>query len=134
MPIYEWSDEYTVDVPSIDEQHKRIFDLVAAMHAARVRGNTDDVAIMIILDMQEYIHYHFDHEEEYMRNIDYPDVDDHIQLHREMSARVRCMQDELQDGLVRVEDVARVLADWLRDHILGADQEFAMYAREKDAA
>lgn len=133
MQNLHWCDDYRVGHPVIDEQHRRIIDLCEAMGRARFDSSADDMAMLVVIELGEYIHYHFAEEERLMARAFYPGLEAHAAVHREFTEKVERMMGELQDGLVRFEDVYHVLVEWVQAHILNSDQDYVPFLRRAQA-
>lgn len=78
MPIPTWSEEYSVNVKEIDEQHKKLLEHVSQLHAAvEARIDKDELRLMLV-DLVKYVRVHFTTEEKYMKKNGF----DHIKKHQ----------------------------------------------------
>ena len=67
MPILVWSDEYSINVVEIDEQHKELLDRVNRLHAG-VEAQIDKQNLhQLVEDLYEYASFHFAFEEKLMK-------------------------------------------------------------------
>jgi hemerythrin len=130
MPFMDWDRKYVLGIDEVDRQHKHLFEIVNHMHDA-VTSGADQSAVTTILD--ELIHYtveHFETEENMFREHEYPGYEKHRLEHNELAARVLDLQRRLREGSATVSfDVLEFLSDWLADHTLGSDQEFAAFLK-----
>ena len=133
MTTYDWSDEYAVGIDSIDDQHRRIFGLAAAMEKALLTADAAEMAGVVIQQLRDYIDDHLAHEEQMMAEVGFPGLEAHVDTHRRMSAKVAELLEEQGDGLVRVTEVHRFIATWLRRHILETDMQYVEFVRQKRA-
>jgi len=60
---FQWKDAYSVKVAALDNQHKKLFDLVNELHRAMRQGHGKDIAGDILLRLIEYTVHHFAGEE-----------------------------------------------------------------------
>lgn len=78
---------------------------------------------------------HFQHEEEYMRTLGYPDYRQHADEHAALGANLQSFIDEyLAEDTNTERNLARVKAyfrTWLLDHILENDRSFANFLAQK---
>ena len=65
METLEWSSRLATGIPEIDNQHKRIVDMVNQMREAMETGDTEAVG-RVIPDMVDYTISHFAFEEALM--------------------------------------------------------------------
>ncbi len=66
MPLFEWSDDYSVGVAGMDRHHQKIFDMLNRLHAAMLQGKAVDMIGNIIRELLDYTKYHFGEEEKLM--------------------------------------------------------------------
>ena len=69
----EWSDELSVGVEEIDEQHKVLVGLVNEMHEAIHQRHGSEVVQEILAKLADYTRIHFAVEESLMRILNYQD-------------------------------------------------------------
>jgi hemerythrin-like metal-binding protein len=84
-----WQDWLDIKIPSIDKEHRNLFDLMGQL-SEEINLNKGDKAIGHILKtMREYSQYHFDHEEKLFNIHKYPDQQSHILAHQSYTAKVK---------------------------------------------
>ncbi len=95
-------------------------------------SNIDQATIKSLRMMQKYALMHFASEEEYLGKINYPDIEEHIEKHRELSGKIKQYRDDISEGrLILNTELMRVLQGWLQDHILVEDMKYCQYASNK---
>ncbi|EIJ41587.1 hemerythrin-like metal-binding domain-containing protein [Beggiatoa alba B18LD] len=127
-PLVEWTDELSVGVQEIDEQHKILVGLVNRMYESIVK-RTDQAEIKRVLDeLAQYTVIHFAVEESLMRIFDYPDYEIHKKHHEELTKQVVDLQKRVTkgEGTVSIE-VLHFLRHWLTHHILQDDKRYGPF-------
>ena len=79
-----WDDSYSVNNADIDAQHKKWIEIHNKLDHILLNGSNNEVSNAVvdtIQAMQEYVNYHFRQEEQYMKEINYPDLVAHRRLH-----------------------------------------------------
>jgi hemerythrin len=133
--MFEWKPEYSVQIPAIDAQHKKLFSLAAELHTAMSQGKGKSVLEPALARLVDYTKGHFSDEEQLMRRFNYSGVDDHKVLHDKLTARVLDFQSRFRQGEACLTvDLMVFLQDWLAHHINGSDQHYAADIRVKGAA
>jgi len=75
--------------------------------------------------VEEYVMGHFLREEKAMRAVNYPQYTRHKHQHARFRARVQAIARVCQDGdKTAGGDLARVVVNWLRNHILTEDKKY----------
>lgn len=122
MPIAIWSEEYEVDYPLVDQQHRTLFEMINESHRAGVEHPGTGEAERLLERLAAYTQEHFRMEEALMATVNYPGLDPHKQAHDRLVAEVQSLLAESLAG--RTPGPGRIslfLADWLRHHILQED-------------
>jgi hemerythrin-like metal-binding protein len=121
----QWVEEYSVGNSDIDEQHKELFSMINDFF----KQDSKAKAIMLFQNLSAYIDLHFATEEDLLRQINYPDTEEHIKKHDELRAKFHLLQDKLDDYHTDVHHkIAMFLYNWLAQHILKSDMEYRSYA------
>lgn len=115
-----WSDEYSVGVPLLDEQHKRLIMLLNDVSATTAPERFFEA----IMKMYHYADEHFRAEEVLMRRYGYEKVGEHVRAHREFMLNVADLagRDYVQLSVQR--EIRAFLRHWLIHHTLTMDQDY----------
>lgn len=126
MALCVWDDSFSVKIPSIDEQHKNLLQIINDLHDAMLIGKSGTVIKEILHEIFEYTQYHFSYEEELLKKIQYPNFEAHRQLHKAFVNDVTDFYNKYVHGdiLLSVE-VLEFLMNWLTNHIKGSDTEYS---------
>lgn len=121
----QWLPEYSVGNKEIDEQHKMLF----AMTNEFFHQESKQAAIALFHNLSSYIDLHFESEENLLRQINYPDIEEHIKKHDELRDKFELIQQRLENYDVDLQHkIAMFLYNWLAKHILKTDMKFKSYA------
>ena len=134
MDTIRWSNELSVGDETLDNEHISLFSFYNAL-ALELSESGDIEArcipATIFSDIFEYINNHFEHEEYYMRRINYPFIDNHIQQHEAIVKYIvdfhKGVSDELNLG--EAQRLAEFIGKWLVEHIKHSDGQYAEHAR-----
>jgi hemerythrin-like metal-binding protein len=130
--LFAWKDEYSVQNPEMNLQHRRLMNLLNKLHEAMTNGQTNGALRGILGELVEYAHVHFVAEEELMLKIGYPRLAGHRLQHQELSREVRHFLQELDAGRVTIGiQLLQFLKQWLIDHILGSDRLYGAFLLRK---
>lgn len=121
-----WSDAFSVDIQEIDEQHKRLVDLINRLYEALADNHRQDVIGEIFDELVHYTRVHFSVEECLMRLFDYEGYEEHKRIHDAIVRRVLDLQARYRAGEPKVGlELLFLLKDWLTDHIQRVDKLYA---------
>jgi len=125
MALLEWSEELSVNVREIDEQHRELLRMLNTLHQASLRQEADHVLRGLLGELMDYASYHFSTEERYMFLYNYSGFLHHVAEHEEFVHQVGQFQGDFDSGADGVPlEVMRFLSSWLLDHILKTDKSF----------
>jgi len=122
--MISWSDEYSVGIQEIDEQHKCIVNYINEMYRAIASGSHDAV-VDVVQKTVEYTKIHFAVEEALMRIFGYEDYSEHKAIHDQIIQQVLMYQGRVLIGEEVGMEMIAFLKDWLFDHINGSDKKYA---------
>lgn len=132
MAFMDWSDSLSVQVKEIDEQHKRLVQMVNRLHEAMMKKQGRLVVGGIISELADYTVYHFATEEKYMRLYKYPGTDEHLIEHKQFVQKVSAFKQDYDSGKLGVTiEVLNFLNKWLVTHISGTDKKFGPFFNGK---
>ncbi|MES9992509.1 MAG: bacteriohemerythrin [Candidatus Thiodiazotropha sp.] len=124
----EWSDALSVGIEEIDEQHKMLVSLVNKMHEAIHQRHGSDVVKGILGDLADYTRIHFAVEESLMRILNYPDYENHKEIHEELLQSVSDLQEKVATGKTAIGfELMHFLKTWLTKHIMEEDMEYSSF-------
>jgi len=122
------TEEMSVGIPAIDEEHRSILTMVHRLRAAK-SDPSGHVAHEVLLDLREYTIKHFKHEEALLLSADYPGADAHIAEHRALTKRVDQLMAE--SSHMHRDNLAHLLDTWIRHHILEVDRQYMDFMNTK---
>ena len=125
IPYVRWNDYYSVGDPSIDAQHKQILDIINELYEAMQKGKDRAVLKPISDRLLQYTLAHFTHEEQALKEHEYPDLAQHVALHDKIRQRTRDLRENAH--LVTGHDMLRFLKEWWVGHIQSVDKKYVPY-------
>lgn len=126
MPMFEWDSKYEIGVPSMDEQHKRWIEIINDFYDHLTSREIVENTKHLIEEVIDYTTYHFASEEELMKSIGYPHINEQKAMHRNIVDKILEFKKKINNGKLVVSSVVTIeLKQWLRDHILIEDKKYA---------
>jgi len=128
-----WREKMSIDGDGvIDQDHKHLIDIINRFERMASDGLDRNEATEILYALKFYTETHFGREEQLQNMINYPDVRDHHEEHREL---IKALDDvivhlkESQDEVLAQvhHETAELLHDWLVGHILHSDLKMRPY-------
>jgi hemerythrin len=129
--LFEWSDDYSVGVSDIDEQHLELVGLLNQLNNA-IRERRGSAAVRKTLDeLVDYTRTHFAVEERMMTEAGYPEHAEHKVHHEALIDQIRALQQKLDSGEAAVTfELLHFLRVWLIRHIAESDKRFGAWYLE----
>lgn len=128
MEAIAWVSDFEVGVQSIDEQHKRLVEMLNTLGQAIGEDHGKDAIMGIVEEMKHYAVYHFKTEEDAMEAKDYPKRSQHKQEHDTFIEQVLDAADALESGgKITPGEVWTFLHKWLIEHILESDKAMGLH-------
>lgn len=125
--MYEFKEEYKTGIDFIDEQHKVLFEIADKTYNLLKNDLTldkYDKIVTLIEELQDYTVFHFNAEEEYMKNINYKRMFTQKVEHDAFVKRIKDVDfkkiDHDQDEYII--SILQLLNDWLTGHIFENDK------------
>lgn len=133
MPLFQWANEFSVGVDSMDRHHQRLFDLINKLHDAMKEGKGSTVVSSIITELFDYTKYHFGEEEKLMERINYIGIAEQKAAHKHFVSTIEEYKAKADKGLAAFigGGISLMLVDWLKNHIGMMDKKYTEAMRAK---
>lgn len=128
MNQFAWSQEFSVGVDEIDEQHKMLFELLDRLFLAAVKREDQQLTVEVLASLIDYTKTHFALEERLLEESGYPALPGHRLDHQHFIEQVNAMAHKfhVEDRSVTL-DLINFLRNWLQNHIRRSDMAYAAH-------
>ena len=128
----QWTEEHSVFLPELDEEHQAMFRQLEELRHAFV----EDEAVADLEPKRERlvaeVNGHFRHEERLMREAHYPQMEWHKRQHATARAQMASLAESIRTGeRPAIFEALEALARWARDHTSVADRMAGAYLRNR---
>jgi len=127
----QWRPDFNLGIEKIDNQHKKIVELINALNAAFMEDQANERLGGIFSELIDYADYHFKDEEALFSVHNFPFTKEHKRMHEGFIRKVNDLKNKFEDGQPVTFRLISFMKQWLTDHILDADREFAALVRSK---
>ena len=132
MAFFDWKDSYQTGIAKIDNQHRKLVEYLNTLYDAMKAGKGKDALADVFKGLLDYTKTHFAAEEGLMKLYRYPDYEAHKEVHDKLAAHVQNLYHQFQTGTIGSPiQITNFLKDWLQKHILGTDQKYAPFLKDK---
>lgn len=123
--MFTFTKDCLIGVAEIDDEHKRLFELIGEVDDA-VKTGMDSIttAMSLLNELKQYALTHFAHEEAYMASIRDPELLRQQKEHRAFVDKVNSYRfSDITDETAKemILELLEYLSKWLMGHILGSD-------------
>lgn len=129
--MYEFLDDYVTGIESIDDEHRRLFEIADETYRLSKEEflvDKYDQVRHILGELKDYALLHFEHEEAYMESINYKKMFMQKVQHDQFREKVNNLDldhlDENSDAMI--DEILTFLTNWLINHILEHDKQIGM--------
>ena len=98
MPFATFSDDLRLGHEQIDRQHASLFEAVNQLHDAMRAGDSRQELGRILAFLRAYTIEHFQTEEAFMRDTDYPGMEAHQTEHENLVQQVKDLEASILPG------------------------------------
>lgn len=128
----EWREDYSVGIESIDNDHKRLLNLINQLQTAAHYQTGREFEREAFDALVDYTKHHFNREEVLLETHGFPGYSAHKAEHAQMIAKVDAMLEEYKSNPQQtVEQAVQFLKNWLIGHINGTDKQYSQFLRDK---
>ena len=130
---FELSPQYFTGIDKIDNQHKKIVDLMNKLYDEIIMKNDDKNVDESILDLKLYAIFHFSTEENLFKKYKYEgsNLDEHLKTHEDFSNQIGLYLGDVSSTKIEIGyRMLEYLKNWLTAHILSTDMKFAAHLKK----
>ncbi|MDF3001790.1 MAG: hemerythrin family protein [Bacillota bacterium] len=127
-----WTEDLSVGVGIIDEQHRTWFDKADQLFEAGKKGQAKEFVGQMLEFLDEYTKKHFSDEEKYMLSINYPEYDRQKTLHTAFIGELAKLKKEFNESggnILVVLNANQMVVDWLVKHISNEDKKIGAFVK-----
>ena len=131
--MYQFTEDCLIGVEQIDNEHRRLFELVNETADLLMKDNVSRGDVTnLFSELNDYTVLHFAHEEEYMQEINDPELPRQKEMHQAFVAKLK----EIELGDIKstddketVKNILQFVARWLFSHILSSDTMIGVFQK-----
>ena len=129
MKKIEWSDEFSVGVEELDQQHQQLIAIINKLIDNQQASIHSESIPAILGGLLNYVQQHFSLEEELMAKHEFPNLESHRNQHIKFTEALIDIVNNSENA--STEELLNYLDNWLRAHLLHDDQDYRKFFAEK---
>ena len=125
-----WQDDLNTGIQVIDDQHRRIVDMINLLHQAQARDGSRAEVGAVLNELVDYTLSHFAFEEALLEEAGYEFTRPHKRVHEIFTARVSDYNLRFRAGEDITEELIGMLSRWLFNHIRSDDAGYVQAVKD----
>ena len=132
MEPITWNDDFKVGVEQLDEQHRQLIQILNRLISKPQATTGSETISELLNDMMNYSKTHFETEENFLRQCNYPHLDEQIAQHRAFRKKnVDFCTATMQKDKTVPKEILHYLHDWWMNHILKSDMKYKPFLNKQ---
>ncbi|GFO57096.1 hemerythrin [Geomonas sp. Red276] len=134
--MVQWQESLSIGVLDVDIQHKLLFEKFNDFLLACDAHLDHEAIYRLFWFVEAYAVTHFSREEALMKELNYPGMAGHREMHRRFSEQVADFKEQLKNEgptPVLVAAIKDFIAQWLVEHISTVDKGIGTFMNEQGA-
>ena len=129
-----WSDDYSIGIEVIDEQHRGFFEAAHRLYDHILNCEGEQIVEESVGFLRDYANRHFQTEEAFMAKHEYPHLEQHKKSHTEFLEILEMLVDDLEvfgPSQHLADRALEISQEWLIHHIADEDAQYAKYVKQR---
>jgi hemerythrin-like metal-binding protein len=133
MPLLTWNDDYSVNNEELDNHHKKLISILNRLYSECLDVDNENCVGPKLDELLAYADYHFKAEEQYMRRIEFFEIDDHIERHNGFTYKIHEIKRIPHPSQLELtKELIVFIGKWLLHHVLEEDRKYAIHAASRE--
>lgn len=124
-----WTEKNDTGIKILDEQHRGIISLINSLHYSIVEKYSEDIYQPAIESILHYTSIHFQTEKLFLKNSNYPQLNEHLNLHEELTANITSIKRNIYKES-DASELLKLLKYWWLNHINVEDKKYVQHLSE----
>lgn len=127
-----WSQAYSVNINSIDVQHKKLFEMINNFYDSLKVKKNNEALLEVLKSLKNYTVYHFNTEEALMKQYNFVGLRRHKEEHDRFKEEITSIENKVREGkMVLSLSVTGFLESWVKNHINKTDKEYSGFLNSR---
>ena len=134
MGIHEkidWKKGFELGNSMIDQDHKVLIEIYNRVVDIAADNKSNSLIVSTLTELTNYSLRHFKSEENWMKEINYPDFDSHQMEHKDFIYRIAMFNLSFNSSdKSMIYEILTFLREWIVIHLTTSDKKIALYFSE----
>jgi hemerythrin len=129
-----FTDRLLIHVEKIDEQHKKIFEILEEYYNVCMNGSSKKKIVEVFYTLRRYMEQHFETEESYMINYNYQGYEEHKEKHNIFMRKFCTIENSFKGNYIPFTKLAEsndFLSEAVVKHISEVDGKLGEFLKDK---
>jgi hemerythrin len=122
-----WDEKYNLGNEKIDAEHHIFLDLIVEFDSLATLGASKDKLVRTLKEIGKYAEFHFLSEENLMIDCNFPDLEQHMKLHRHLVSSLEDQLFRLNAGTSNPGQVFEFFFQWFAFHTSNEDKKLVAH-------
>lgn len=133
--VVSWRTRYSMNIESVDNQHKEIFLVINNYIDSILKGSGNLKTKYILNELIQACRDHFEHEEQLMYQNEYPGLYSHKHTHKNFISELLVIRNSIENKPDPVSiSTGDFIRKWIVNHILTSDKAYSTFMRLRRVA
>lgn len=125
----KWCEDYSVGVNEIDEQHKKLYELISDCSEVSFDKSPEelhDEIVRVLVKLNLYTIFHFETEERLLEANGYEELESHKREHAKFVEKLEGLHPDKEEikSEETLGEIVKFLEVWIENHILKSDFKY----------
>ncbi len=127
----KWTKDCRLGINDIDSQHRLLFAISNELLDIE-NPLEEQLEFRYLIDhLRNYVEEHFQFEIKFLEDIQYPDLENHLRLHKEIIQEINGILKSGTDLRKLKEQLQSLMSRWIKEHICGEDKKYSKWYHQK---
>ena len=132
MAVIAWKTIYETGIVAFDNEHKALVAEINKLYEAIRDKRGEEVLGEILVMLEAYTVEHFQHEEKLMAEYQFPGLEEHQRVHKELIDAVQDLKKRVTSGTEELaQELLKFLKVWVLEHIVNVDKKYAAFLESR---
>jgi hemerythrin-like metal-binding protein len=126
MEFFRWKDQFSVNIPEMDQQHQKFFSLLNKVHLYNETQVRDPEFLNeLFRELYSYVLTHFEEEEKLLEQTGLPGLEVQRKQHQYFRDQLLKLREQHFKGQATTpQSVLVFMRDWFMNHVLEFDKKY----------